>query len=535
MNSRKRTTVRPRGRTQRTSQHGGRGGFTEFTKKKPRTTVGTLLFLRDLREASARSVLEGTWQSKIQNRKSKIGRCPAACLLVVLLAWPTTLWGFSPFQVSVRVQPGEIAAAGSKISPDRVVEAVAKARREIAQNPNSAEGYFLLGTALRVGGNIDAASQALDRAVRLNPNLSGAWLQKGLIVLQNGTINSAESTFEKAVSSDPADAEARLQLAAILIRQGDFRKALSELEDALRADPHSAGAYDGLGFIHLQEGDADAAVQNFRKAVALKSPYPDAEENLGEALLQQGNAAGARQAFEKALAGSLQDKSMATYGLASALKRLGMVAQANSEFAEAHDLMRQKIAADRAGNANDRGLQLWHSGDLEGARSAFRDAIAADTGYADAHNNLGGVLWQMKDVAGAQREFAAAVRDQPGFAKARNNLGNVLLSEGKVDEAIAQFRAALASQPGFASAHLNLAAALLKKRVKPEAQAELRQALELDPGIGVAHIELGMLLIPASGQLTAEARHELEEGLRLNPQLWSALPAPLYEALVLGD
>ncbi len=461
----------------------------------------------------------------------------------VVVAFILSLCAFAParlraFQVSVRAEPGAIVSSGPAIPAGQIVEAVTKARHEIAQNPRSAQGYLLLGTALRAGGNLQAAARALDQAAQFDPNLSAVWLQKGLIALQNGqngTIASTENLFQKAVDADPANSQARLELAAVLLRQGDFKKAESQLEAALRSDAQNAGVWDGLGFISLEEGDPGAAAGDFRKALALKSPYPEAEENLGEALLQRGDAAGARAAFEKALAEGLPDASMATYGLASALKRLNENAQADAEFVKARELMRQMVLTSRAQNENDRGLQLWYGGDLSGAAAAFRQAIASDPSYAEAHNNLGGVLWQMKDVAGAQREFAAAVHDKPDFGKARNNLGNVLLNAGNVDEAITQFQAALAAQPGLASAYVNFANALLKKGEKQTAQDELRQALDLDPTIAVAHIELGLLLAPASGNLTPDARRELEEGLRLEPQLWSALPAPVYEGLMLGN
>jgi tetratricopeptide (TPR) repeat protein len=458
-----------------------------------------------------------------------------ALLLLGMLLTSGALMGLTPFQISLRVQPGEIASSSSNIPPDRVVQTVAKARREIAQNPNSPEGYLLLGTALRIGGNLDAASRALDRALELDPKLSAAWLQKGLISLEGGTLASTEALFEKAVDANPSNAQAQLQLAVTLLREGDFQKAQFHLEGARHSDPQSAGAYDGMGFIDTEKGDPTAAAQQFRKAIALRSPYPEAQENLGEALLELGNAADARKAFENALASGLQDASMASYGLASALKRLGLTAQAEAEFAKARELMRQRVATDRAQNENDRGLQLWHSGNLTEAALAFREAITADAHYAEARNNLGGVLWQLKDSAGAEQEFAAAVRDKPDFAQARNNLGNVLVNAGAVDQAITQFRAALAAQPGFASAHLDLAVALLKKADKQGAETELRQALDLDPTMGPAHLELGLLLIPASGELTSGARYELTEGLHLDPELWSDLPAPVYSSLILGN
>ena len=442
----------------------------------------------------------------------------------------------SPLQVSIQKQGINILEpAAPAIPPDKVVEAVKAARSEIGQNPKLPPGYLALGRALRIAGDSSGASRALDQALALDPHLSAAWYEKGLLSLDDGTLPRATDLFRKAVEYGAANAPAHLELASLLLRTGDWAAAQTELEEVLRIDPQNAGAHDGLGLILNQQGKPKEAAGEFQKALALRPAFAEARESLGEALLQLGEWTEARAALEQALAGELPDASMATYALASALKHLGKEAEAKAEFAKARELMLRQVTEDKARSYNDRGLQLWYQGDLEGAEAALRQAISEDPSYAEAHNNLGGVLWQMKKTVAARDEFAAALQSKPDFAKAHNNLGNALLSQQDNDEAIREFRAAVAAQPGFTSAHLNLAIALMKKGSDSEADAEIMRALELDPGMAEAHLEKGLLLISESNRLTGEARRELEASLRLNPDLRFAIPVPVYEELILGD
>jgi tetratricopeptide (TPR) repeat protein len=445
----------------------------------------------------------------------------------------------APLQVSIQKKGIDIRGPSpSPLAPDKVIEAVAAARAEIVRNPKLPEGYLALGRALRIAGDSAAAAKALDDALALNPHLSAAWYEKGMMSLDGGTLVEATDLFRKAVQADSTNTAAHLQLASLLLRTGDWAEARKELDSVLRLDPENPGAHDGLGLIFNQEGNPQEAADEFRKALARSPAFAEAQESLGETLLQLGEWEKARAALEAALAGDLADKSMATYALASALKHLGMDADAKAEFTKARELMLQQVNLDKARSNNDRGLQLWYQGDLEGAEGAFRQALDADGTYAEAHNNLGGVLWQLKKTTEARDEFAAAVRDKPDFAKAHNNLGNALLSEGgegKDEEAIREFRAAVSADPGFATAHLNLAIALMKKGENSEAQTEITRVLELDPAMAEAHLEQGLLLISESNRLTGEARKELEVSLHLNPDLRFAIPVPVYEELILGD
>ena len=455
----------------------------------------------------------------------------ATCLTCLLAAGLQAV----PLQVSASAQASGILEPATTVPPDQMVEAITAARREIAQTPSDPRGYVKLGHALRLAGDTDAAAKALDHALGLDPRVSGAWYEKGLMAIDSGTLPEAMGLFGKAVDCDAENAAARLQLASLLLRRGDWTRAQSELEAVLRSDPSNAGAREGLGMVLNQQGNPKAAVEEFRKALELRPLFAQAEESLGEGLVQLGQWSEASAALKKALAGNLEDKSMATYALASALKHLGDSSEAEAEYAKARGLMRRRVIEDRAKGSNDHGLQLWYSGDLAGAEAALRSAIAEDPNYAEAHNNLGGVLWQQQKTDDAQHEFAEAVRLDPGFAKAHNNLGNALLGTGDIDGAIRELRAAVAGQPGFASAHLNLAMALMKKGDNRQAEDEIQRTLDLDPDMAEAHVEEGLLLVAEANRLTPAARKEFEAGLHLNPELRLAIPLPVYEELLLEN
>jgi tetratricopeptide (TPR) repeat protein len=79
--------------------------------------------------------------------------------------------------------------------------------------------------------------------------------------------------------------------------------------------------------------------------------------------------------------------------------------------------------------------------------------------------------------------------------------------------------------------HFSLGLALAQTGQKDQAEKEFRDALTLSPDLAVAHLELGLLLASGKPTLPSEARSEIEEGIRLNPELRAALPAAILSAL----
>lgn len=87
-------------------------------------------------------------------------------------------------------------------------------------------------------------------------------------------------------------------------------------------------------------------------------------------------------------------------------------------------------ASERARAFNGRGLALVEAGDFDGAEEAFRSAVAAEMGYAAAHNNLGLVLLEHGKLYEAALEFKYANRIDPSAVEPVTNLARLFGSIG---------------------------------------------------------------------------------------------------------
>ena len=120
------------------------------------------------------------------------------------------------------------------------------------------------------------------------------------------------------------------------------------------------------------------------------------------------------------------------------------------EIEEAIAMLREAGAQGHAGaNVNLGNLLDEVRKDVDGAEQAYRAAIEADPGLADAHCNLGNLL-QRKDVDGAEQAYRAAIKADPGFAHAHFNLGVLLDERQDVNGAEQAYRAAIEADPGYA-------------------------------------------------------------------------------------
>lgn len=440
-----------------------------------------------------------------------------------------------------------VAPVGAQLTRQQIIASIASAQRRIHKRPRDAAAWFALGKALQLGGGATEAAHAYDQALALDPKLPDAWSGKGALAAQDEKWWLAAKDYGRAVALAPQDVSAHFSLGEMLLRVGDFEKAGSEFTIVLHRNPQlccfCAGpnqkaecgpaalfADVGLGHVLMQRGDLAGAERLFQRALEFNPDFPSALISEGQILLRKSKPAEAAADFEAAL--RVRPKSLpATNGLATAYRQLGKSDRASIEFSKARALFNRQQARLRAEDENNRGLGLWHQGNLSAAAQTFRSAIDYASDYAPAHNNLGIVLYLMGDASGAIKQFSTAVALQPDYTKAHNNWGLVLMDQGSIRAAIDQFEAAISAQPGDADAHLNLGIALERNGKDKKAESQLRLAIQLAPAMAKPHVELGLLLVSRKGGLTREARQQIEQGLRLDPGLKRLLPEKILARL----
>jgi tetratricopeptide (TPR) repeat protein len=93
----------------------------------------------------------------------------------------------------------------------------------------------------------------------------------------------------------------------------------------------------------------------------------------------------------------------------------------------------------------------------EEAITTYRQILACEPEFADAHVNLGRLLHESGDVYAALMHYRAALAIRPSDATAAFNAGVALEDLGANADAIAAYRHAIEVEPRNADAHYNLA------------------------------------------------------------------------------
>jgi tetratricopeptide (TPR) repeat protein len=192
----------------------------------------------------------------------------------------------------------------------------------------------------------------------------------------------------------------------------DLPTAINEWKEAIRLDPKLADAHYSLGITLWQSGDFPAAAEQLRAAIQIQPDYAEAYYTLGTVLKQMEKYPEAADALRRAI--KLQpDFAGAHTTLAAVLRQLGDSVGASEEAKAGAEISRQKNSLQAATFATNSGRRLLGVGDLDGAISQFRSAIAAVPAYAQAHYQLGLALKQKGDKQEAQKEFQRAVELDP--------------------------------------------------------------------------------------------------------------------------
>ncbi len=161
------------------------------------------------------------------------------------------------------------------------------------------------------------------------------------------------------------------------------------------------------------------------------------------------------------------------------------------------------------------GSLMAREGNLPGAIANYRQALAIQPGFPEAHFLLGNALDQQGQLDEAIAEYRQAVWFQPLRETTLTLMGIALGKKKEFALAAAHLHEAIKINPKSAVAYNSLARLYHVQGFLDAASTNYSQALRLDPLLPQAHNNLGVVLLQ-KGQLP-EAIATLRESVRLNP------------------
>ena len=126
-------------------------------------------------------------------------------------------------------------------------------------------------------------------------------------------------------------------------------------------------------------------------------------------------------------------------------------------------------------------------------KSGVVRALTPEQQNALKHNERGLELFSKGKLEGAIKEYQEAIRSDPQLAAAHNNLGSAYFAGGRFEDAAAAFRQACELDAEYGQAFFNLALAHIKLGHEKEATEMLDAALRAYNSAGEGHLKAGRL------------------------------------------
>ncbi len=217
----------------------------------------------------------------------------------------------------------------------------------IAAKPDSAEGYYNLGTLNLRRNDFAQARTYLEKTLELRPNYPEAWNNLGMLAAQQGQSDEAVKAFEQSLVLRPDYAVALLNLGNVYRRTGSFSKAEESLRRALELQPQDAEINYSLGMLNAQQNQFDRAAEYLERAVALRRGYPEALNNLGVLFVRTKDYAKAEEQFKTCI-GVAPDFDQSYLNLARLYAMQGDKAKAKNVLLELQGKQPENANARRA-------------------------------------------------------------------------------------------------------------------------------------------------------------------------------------------
>ena len=278
----------------------------------------------------------------------------------------------------------EITSAKLYIQQKNYDKALEVLQKEITKNPQSDEGYYLLGYVYGEKGNYADMVSAYDKSLSISKtfeqNITDSkkyfWAQefnRGVTYYQRGN---------KATDPDSM--------------KTFYDKSIANFKSAINIAPDSASTYKNLAFVYLSKGDNNDAIEPLKTLIE-KDNSADGYKFLGEIYYVNGTN----------------------------LKNAGKTDEAKVEYNKAIDVLEEGLKL----YATDSDMLLTLSNSYIGADRTdeaiepFKKGVAAEPENKYYRYNYGVLLLGTEDFENAEVQFKKAIEIDPEYENAIFNLG----------------------------------------------------------------------------------------------------------------
>lgn len=293
----------------------------------------------------------------------------------------------------------ELTSARLYIQQENFDKAIYVLYKDVQKNPQSDEGWYLMGYTFGEMGKMDSMVVGFDNSLAIS-NKFAKEIEDSKRFHWANRFNTGVNLFQRGNKTENEDS------AKIF-----YDKSVAAFEEAALIEPDSADNYKNLAFVYLSSGRNEMAIEPLQKLIDLNQEL-DGYRYLGDIYYTLGT----EKSSAYSMSGNAQDSvdAAAYYNKAIAVLEDGVKLYPNDG-----DMLRTLSGA------------YIEVGKVDVALSSFKALVERDPENKTYRYNYGVMLLQTEDFPAAEEQFLKALEIDPEYDNAAYNLGVTYVSWGK--------------------------------------------------------------------------------------------------------